>query len=235
MSSNLFQFKQFGVQQNLSAMKVGTDGVLLGAWVTPKEGSLLDIGTGTGLLSLMLAQRTDAAQIDAIDIDESAYQQALINVNESKWKERIHVHHSALQDYKPSKKYDLIFSNPPYFVNSSKTTNEAKNRARHTDDLPFDELIRLVKHFLKEEGVFALILPVNEAPSFVDKAFQRELFLTRRSAVKPNIHKKPKRVLLEFAHQHLTLKEEELTIETEKRHQYTKEYINLTQDFYLNF
>lgn len=223
------------VQQNLSAMKVGTDGVLLGAWITPREGDLLDVGTGTGLLSLMLAQRTSTAQIDAIDIDEKAYQQTLYNVSKSKWRERIHVQHVAIQDYKTTKKYDLIFSNPPYFINSSKANDESRNRARHADDLPFNELINSAKHLLTKEGVFAVILPVNEACFFIDSAYHEELFLNRRCYVKPNYSKKPKRVLLEFSNHLHSVQEEEITIETEKRHQYTKEYINLTRDFYLNF
>ncbi|MCO6501317.1 MAG: methyltransferase [Vicingus serpentipes] len=232
---NSFQFKQFAIQQDLSAMKVGTDAVLLGAWLTPKEGDLLDIGTGTGLLSLMLAQRTSTAQIDAIDVDENAYQQAMINVGNSPWKNRVHIQHQSIQLFKTEKKYDLIFSNPPYFINSSKASEEARNRARHADELPYNQLIVAVKRLLKREGIFAVVLPVNEAQLFIEEAKGRELFLNRKCSVKPNINKIPKRVLMEFSYAMLPVIEEELTIETEKRHQYTKEYINLTQDFYLNF
>ena len=233
--SDSFQFKQFTIQQGLSAMKVGTDAVLLGAWLTPKEGDLLDIGTGTGLLSLMLAQRTETAEIDAIDIDKQAYQQTLINVANSPWKNRIHVQHQSIQLFETEKQYDLIFSNPPYFINSSKASEEARHRARHADELSYDELIAAVKRLLKREGIFAVVLPVNEAQLFIDEAKRNELFLNKKCAVKPNANKPSKRVLMEFSYAMLPVIEEELTIEMEKRHQYTKEYINLTQDFYLNF
>lgn len=233
--SNLFQFKQFSIQQELSAMKVGTDGVLLGAWMTPKEGNLLDIGAGTGLLSLMMAQRTIASMIDAVEIEKQAYQQALINSKASRWEDRIVVHHSRIQDFETNKKYDLIFSNPPYFIDSYKANESTRNTARHTDKLPHHELINSVKRLLKKEGIFAVILPVQEALSLMEEAFIEGLFLARKCLVKSNVNKASKRTLMEFSQENRAVVEEELIIEAEKRHQYTKEYINLTQDFYLNF
>jgi len=118
-------------------MKVGTDGVLLGAWATVKEGNILDIGSGTGLIAILLAQRTKSALITAIDINQNAYLQTLQNVNECKWKERILVFHSSVQDFKSETKYDLIISNPPYFIDSTKAPQHERNTARHTDELSF--------------------------------------------------------------------------------------------------
>lgn len=231
--SKSFRFKQFTIQQDKCAMKVGTDGVLLGAWISPVAGNLLDIGCGTGLLSLMMAQRVEAATIDAIDIEESAYLQSIENVEQSKWEDRIHVFHTSLQQCDTSKKYDLIFSNPPYFVQSTNAPDKARHLARHTDNLPFLDLIEGVKRLMSEEGVFALILPIIEAQQFICLTKEEGLFLNRKCEVKPNFEKAPKRMLMEFSFLESNLIEEELTIETDKRHHYTKEYITLTQDFYL--
>ena len=233
--SNSFQFKQFTIQQDLCAMKVGTDGVLLGAWSTAKEGSILDIGSGTGLIAIMLAQRTKSALITAIDINQNAYLQTLQNVNECMWKDRIQVFHAAVQDFKSTIKYDLIITNPPYFINSTKAPQHERNTARHTDELSFLDLITAVKRLLKKDGLFAIILPIEEAKLFIKEAQEKELYLNRICEVKPNLDKAAKRMLLEFSFYITELKEEELTIETEKRHHYSKEYIILTQDFYLKF
>ena len=233
--SNTFQFKQFTIAQDMCAMKVGTDSVLLGAWLTPKEGSLLDIGSGTGLLSLMMVQRTQDAIIDAIDIDESAYIQTLKNIEESPWGNRITAFHSSIQSFETDKKYDLIFTNPPYFIDSSQSPNSSRNIARHNNELPFKDLLKWVKHLLKKEGIFALILPINEAEIFINEANQNGFYLSRKCSVKPNLNKPAKRILMEFTLYIQPVIEEEIIIEIEKRHQYTKEYINLTQDFYLNF
>ena len=230
-----FQFKQFTIQQDLCAMKVGTDGVLLAAWTTPKVGNILDIGSGTGLIAILLAQRTESALITAIDINQNAYLQTLQNVTNCRWKDRIQVFHSSVQDFKSRNKYDLIISNPPYFIDSTKAPQHERNTARHTDELPFIDLIETVKKHLKRDGLFAIILPTNEAKLFSDEAEKKELYLNRKCLVKPNPNKSSKRVLMEFSFNPTHIIEEKLTIETEKRHQYTKEYIILTQDYYLNF
>jgi len=232
---DLFQFKQFSIQQDLCAMKVGTDSVLLGAWLQPIEGDLLDVGCGTGLISLMIAQRTHNAVIDAIDINEQAYIQTKKNIEMSSWKNRLNAVHVAVQDFNPNKKYDLIFANPPYFIDATKAIKKDRNTARHNDNLSFNDLVKGVNRLLKEEGVFALILPVIEAEIFIEEALTQQLFLIRKCEVKPNFKKSIKRVLMEFSLKKRPVIIEELTIETEKRHHYTKEYINLTQDFYLNF
>lgn len=228
-----FQFKQFTIKQDKCAMKVGTDGVLLGSWVSPVKGNLLDIGCGTGLIALMIAQRVQDAKIDAIDINELAYFQALENVESTSWRKRVNVHHSSLQQFNQDKKYDLIFTNPPYFVQAFKAPNEARNTARHTDELSFDVLLDSVVNLLLKSGVFSLILPVKESNYFIELAVNKGLFLNRKCEVKPNYIKPVKRIMMEFSFTETQLKEESLTIETEKRHHYTKEYISLTQDFYL--
>ena len=233
--STQFQFKQFTIQQNTSAMKVGTDGVLLGAWSRIKEGNLLDIGTGTGLIVLMLAQRSTTALIDAIEIEQEAFFQAKENISNSNWSNRITAQHCSIQDYQPKKKYHTIISNPPFFINSTKAPNSKRNTARHTDSLSLNDLLIAVIRLLKSDGIFSLILPPTEAKHFIKLAEEQNLFLNRECIVKPNPAKPSKRVLMEFAFSQNEPITEELTIETETRHQYTKDYISLTQDFYLNF
>lgn len=230
-----FQFKQFSVTQANTAMKVGTDGVLLGAWCSLSNKHILDIGTGTGLIALMLTQRTRTALIDGLEIDKIASQEAQENFSNSDWSDRLTIINTAAQDYQPTKKYELIVSNPPYFIDATKAPVNKRNTARHTDNLSFTELIEAVKRLLVEDGVFALILPVNEANLFIELANEQYLFLNRKCLVKPNPNKAPKRVLMEFSFTQTPIIEEELTIETEKRHEYTKEYISLTKDFYLKF
>lgn len=231
--SSPFRFKQFTIQQDKCAMKVGTDSVLLGAWVSKAQGNLLDVGCGSGLLALMMAQRFLNVNIDAIDIDEGAYVQTIENVAASKWRDKISVSNCSLQQFSANKKYQLIFTNPPYFVSSFKASNKARNTARHTTELPFEELIYSVLNLLADDGVFALILPVVESNLFIDLAINEGLFLNRKCLIKPNKNKPVKRVMMEFSLHKNTLIEEHLTIETDKRHYYTKEYISLTKDFYL--
>lgn len=230
-----FQFKKFTIQQNNTAMKVGTDGVLLGAWSTLKEGNALDIGTGTGLIALMLAQRTKTTLIDAVEIEKSAYAQSLKNVNNSNWSSRITAYNTSIQNFNSDKKYDLIISNPPFFIDSTKASNGQRNTARHTDKLLFSDLINSVIRLLKIDGIFSLILPTSEAKQFLKLAEVEKLFLNKECIVSPNSSKPAKRVLMEFSFIQKQLITEELTIETETRHHYAKEYISLTQDFYLNF
>ncbi len=234
-TSNSFQFKQFTVQQQKTAMKVGTDGVLLGAWATIKAGNILDIGTGTGLIALMLAQRNKTALIDAIELEENAFLQAKENVKNCIWKEKISVYHCDIQLFNPKIKYDLIITNPPFFVNSTKAPNTLRNKARHTDTLSFSTLVDVVKRLLKPDGVFVLILPSLAAQQFVELAEKQYLFLTKQCSIKPNFTKPTKRMMMEFSFRKSVLIFEEIIIETEKRHNYTQEYISLTQDFYLKF
>jgi tRNA1Val (adenine37-N6)-methyltransferase len=232
--STQFQFKQFTITQDLCAMKVGTDGVLLGAWTRVIEEQILDIGSGTGLITLMLAQRTKRAQIDAIDINQNAFLQTSQNIKKSPWGNRINPIQTSLQEFDISYKYDLIISNPPFFANSTKAPQKDRNIARHTDHLPYMDLIRSVTQLLKDDGIFSVILPFETSQLFINEAEGEGLYLNRKCLVKQNPSKLPKRVLMEFSFNSNELNESELTIETEKRHHYTKEYIILTQDFYLN-
>tara|TARA_B100000809_G_scaffold3027_1_gene3368 strand:+ start:7427 stop:8128 length:702 start_codon:yes stop_codon:yes gene_type:complete len=230
-----FNFKQFSIQQNNTAMKVGTDGVLLGAWTTIREGNILDIGTGTGLIAIMLAQRSKTALVDAIEVEEEAYNQTKENIAACHWKNRISAHHLPIQNYQATTKYNLIISNPPFFLASTKAPNEERNTARHTDSLSFDDLITSVIRLLNSKGIFTLILPIKEAELFINIATTQHLFLNKKCVIKPNPTKPAKRVLMEFSFSKTDIISEELTIETATRHQYTKEYISLTQDFYLKF
>lgn len=218
-------------------MKVGTDGVLLGAWTSPGNAEyILDIGTGTGLIALMLAQKSDA-EIDAIDIDENSCSQASENIAASDWNSRIKVHHCSLQLYilSTSHKYDLIVSNPPYFIDAYKAHDTSRNLARHTDAaLSFDELILGVKALLKEDGRFCVILPVKEGSYFKSKAAIAGLYANRITHVKTRSDKQEKRVIMEFAFNKDILIENELIIHDEEL-KFTEHYKNLTRDFYPSF
>ncbi len=233
--STQFQFKHFAIKQNLCAMKVGTDGVLLGAWTDTPNGNVLDIGCGSGLISLMIAQRNANTVIDAIDIDKNAFLQTTENINHSAWKDRITPHLTSLQNFKSNKKYQLISSNPPFFVNATKSANNSKNIARHTDQLSFNDLLYHVSKLLEHDGIFSVVLPITEEVEFCEIASTYQLFLSRICYVKPNLDKEPKRILMEFSLINTPLNTEYLTIETNQRHVYTPTYQNLTKEFYLEF
>ncbi|PKP39542.1 MAG: tRNA (adenine-N(6)-)-methyltransferase [Bacteroidetes bacterium HGW-Bacteroidetes-15] len=182
----------------------------------------------------MLAQRIQNTTIDAIDIEENAFLEAQLNVKNSCFKNKINIQQSSFQHFFPSKKYDVIISNPPFFANSYKSIYNERTTARHTNQLTFDDLIDNTLRLLKFDGTFALILPCNEAAIFIEKATKKELYLTRKCSVKPNLEKPTKRLLLEFSKQSKNhIIEENLVIETNKRHCYTDEYIKLTEAFYL--
>ncbi len=237
MSSQEFVFKQFTILQDKCAMKVGTDAVLLGSWVTTSSAkTILDIGTGTGIIALMLAQKSNAV-VDAIDIDNNAYLQAIQNISNCKWKNRINVHHTSIQQFSTScdHKYDLIVSNPPYFVDSSKAIEESRTNARHTDQLPFDDLLNGVLNLLDTDGKFYVILPTKESQGFREMAEKQNLFLTKLTRVITRTDKPEKRLLMKFEFIKKEVEEDSIVIENEGRHCYTDEYIELTKDYYLGF
>ncbi len=238
MPGTSFAFKQFIIKQDKCAMKVGTDAVLLGAWIIPNGSKqILDIGTGTGVVALMLAQKTHAT-IDAIDIDENAFEQATQNVSESKFVSQISVIHSSLQTYSKStdKKYNLIVTNPPYFEQSLKSSDEQRSFARHADVLPFEELIDGVIKLLDIKGKFCLILPTLEAEKFRVLAQKKGLFLSKLLRVKSKINKDTdKRHLMQFEFTPTEFSEKTIAIELDERHQYSDEYKELTKDYYINF
>ena len=238
MPNDYFQFKQFTVYQNNVAMKVGTDGVLLGAWSDIGNAMrILDIGTGTGLLALMVAQRNQQAIIDAVEIDVDAYKQAEININTSPWGGRIHIYNQSFQEFSANcaLQYDIIISNPPYFNNSFKSPKHQRSIARHSDDLPYADLIRGTKKLLKSDGKLTIILPVKEGEIFIKLALDNQLYCSKKLNVKPDDSKPIIRLLLEFIPHTTTTVEHTICIETNGRHNYSEEYKTLTKDFYLKF
>jgi len=237
MPNQTFVFKQFKINQDQCAMKVGTDAVLLGSWVNISHAkTILDIGTGTGIIALMLAQRS-AARIDAIDIDSNAFIQATENVNNSIWKDRINVYQTSLQEFaiKNDHKYDLIVSNPPYFIDSSKALEESRTNARHTDQLSFEALLDGVLKLLNPTGKFYVILPTKESELFRAKAEEYKLYLTKLTRIITRADKPEKRLLMRFEFTHRAFSEDSITIEADERHSYTEEYKELTKDYYLGF
>lgn len=217
-------------------MKIGTDAVLLGAWTSIKNNpfSILDIGTGTGILSLMLAQRSSAETIDAIEIDDEAYEQCVNNFEESPWGDRLFCYHASLEEFieEMEEQYDLIICNPPFYSEDYKTENSSRDLARFQDAMPFDHLIESISKLLSEEGMFSVIIPFKEEENFMALASKYNLFPNRILHVKGNPSSEIKRSLMEFSFRENDTEISELIIETE-RHQYTEDYINLTKDFYL--
>jgi tRNA1Val (adenine37-N6)-methyltransferase len=235
MSDSVFHFKQFLIHQDKCAMKVGTDAVLLGSWVnTLDSNSILDIGTGTGLIAIMLAQKSHVG-IEAIDMDENACEQARENISLCPWYDRIKVFHASLQDFKTyaGKKYALIVSNPPYFVDASKAPEAARNKARHTDNLSFKDLIEGVKELLDPEGRFCMILPNKEGADFMELASLSGLHCTELVKIKTKIDKQEKRWLMQFEFNTKSMKCTELILQVDDS-AYSQEYIELTKDYYLN-
>lgn len=229
---SVFKFKKFSIVQSKSAMKVGTDGVLLGSWVNCLNAKkILDIGTGTGLISLMIAQRNNECNITAVEIDKETSEEANININNSKWRDRISIINISINNFITSDKFDFIVSNPPYFP-----ANFSKNKraiARHTNLLSFQDLIRTTVKLLSSKGIFAVILPKIAEAIFCKTANANKLFLIRICQVKGQKNSDIKRVLLEFSFEKSSLDSDSLVIE-ESRHIYTNQYIDLCQDFYLN-
>jgi len=238
MQNSSFRFKQFTVFQDKCAMKVGTDGILLGSWANISDNSqILDIGTGTGLLALMLAQRSQSSNtfIEAVEIDDEAYKQAKENIQNSPWRDRIDIYHARIQDFAIacSKQYDLIISNPPFFENASKSSQKSRNLARHSDSLSQIDILQLTEQLLKPNGRLAVIYPTDLANNFLDKAKDFNLFCDRQVFVKPTPQSDVKRILLELSPTEYPSQKTMLTIE-EKKHIYTQDYIALVKDFYLN-
>lgn len=235
MPNTVFAFKQFIVKQDRSPMKISTDSVLVGAWPeVDKAKTILDIGTGTGIISLMLAQRSDAF-IDAIDIDADACMQAIENFSASKWNNRLRVTAASVQDYDPGYKYDVIVSNPPYFPLPSTFKATRAAVARYTQKLSFDELADSVLRLLTPRGAFYVIFPVHEGAYFTNEAEQKGLFLTDYIWIKTTANKKfPKRIMMKFERSARTVDSDRvITIQDEDG--FSSEYKALTRQYYLKF
>ena len=250
-----FRFKQFEIQQDRCAMKVGTDGVLLGAWA--EGGSrILDIGAGTGLISLMMAQRFPEARVVGIDIDADACQQARENVDASPFADRVVMECCALQELGVRSEelgvrseelgvrseelgvasgmlFDAIVSNPPFFVKSMKNPDSKRSLARHTDSLPFPVLMKGVKRWLSDDGVFSAIVPAEVVEQFVSEAYCSGLLLARKCGVKTVERKQPKRYLLAFRKRRLAALEEEIKTMTDSQGNRSSWYVKITEEFYL--
>ncbi len=234
--ADVFSFRQFTVHQALCGMKVGTDGVLLGAWARGGK-RVLDIGTGTGLIAMMLAQRCPSAVVTAIDIEPDACLQARMNVDASLFKGRIKVEHVSVQQfaraYDDVEKFDCIVSNPPFFINSLKSRGDKRTMARHTDCLSFAELFRSVHSLLAPMGEFSAIIPTECLEDFVSESYIQGFFMSRKCLVKTIEGKPAKRCLIAFnKHNEAVIEENEecmMTREGEK----TAWYRGLTDSFYL--
>jgi tRNA1Val (adenine37-N6)-methyltransferase len=217
-------------------MKIGTDGVLLGAWtnVDFEPQSILDIGTGTGVISLMLAQRSNAPIIDALEIDENAYEQCVDNFEASPWGDRLYCYHAGWDEFvdEMDAVYDLIISNPPFYSEKVASGDSARDLARQNDTLPFTELVEGVSKLLSDRGAFSVIIPYKETKEFIALANTLGLYVRRICSVRGHSDAPLKRSLIEFSRTKADAKVETLTIEKE-RHEYTEAYVALTKDFYL--
>lgn len=231
-----FKFKQFTVNQDQCAMKIGTDGVLLGAWTSVEHNpfSVLDIGAGTGVLSLMLAQRCNAGQIEAIEIDDDAFEQCAENFENSPWNDRLFCFHASLLEYIEAvdDKFDLIICNPPFYSEDYKTNNKSRDLARFSDAMPLKHIIFAIAHLLADDGKFSIVVPYKEEKTFINEADNIGLYPNRILRVRGNEKSEIKRSLIEFTFEETKANISELVIEN-GRHNYTQDYIDLTKDFYL--
>jgi tRNA1Val (adenine37-N6)-methyltransferase len=235
--NSIFHFKQFSIEDSKSAMKVGTDAVLLGAWVNLKGVKrILDVGTGCGIIALMLAQRTDEkvnnVHIEGIDADEQSAKQAEENLLETRWCNRVLMHHYPLQTFRSEFKYDLIISNPPYFINSQLPPKAHRAKARHTDSLSYKELLHHSVRLLKTKGRLAVILPYEEGKLFLALAKEVGLHLHRQLSFYSRKEKPQERWLFEFSFNLSPTKNEQLILHGEGE-SWSEEYKELTKEFYL--
>jgi tRNA1Val (adenine37-N6)-methyltransferase len=231
-----FSFKQFEVYQSRSAMKVGTDAVLLGAWVDLSQtGYMLDVGTGTGVIALICAQRNNTAIIEAIEIDEGSAEDARYNFEHSPWNDRLKMHEGDFLKIVSGEKFDLIISNPPYFTSSLRASNPSRNAARHDDSLPAESFLPIVLKLLRPEGRLALILPTSELERWVNEASRNKLFPIRVCHVFTLAHKDPARVMIEFSPGFSGEPRMESLLIEKSPGEITEAYKQLIKDFYLKW
>lgn len=232
MSNDIFRFKQFSVRHDRCAMKVGTDGVLLGAWGSVEGKRILDIGTGTGLIALMAAQRNPEADVLGIDIDESAVAQAIENVAESPFSRQIECVLQDVLTFESEAPFDAILCNPPFFTEDTLPDNRSRALARNNKCLPFPQLIRKVAVLLAENGSFSLIVPSGLAQEIVGLCMENGLHLVRRCQVHTTARKPPRRTLLEFSRQNRSCEMQTLCLVADDGTR-SQQYQELTKDFYL--
>ncbi|MBC8045242.1 MAG: methyltransferase [Fimbriimonadaceae bacterium] len=248
MKDGTFYFKQFSVKHHESGMKVGTDAILLGAWTSleikgkNKYTNILDIGTGTGVLALMLAQRAKSCLVDAIDLDAFAYEECLLNVRNSGFKnnelvQSVQCFHSSLQEWIRycNKKYDILICNPPFYYKGFPVADEKRNKARAAENLLPENLITAAKKLLYNDGILSVIYPVREGERFLQMCIETNLYCKRKTTVYPKENKPAKRILLEITSTQSETKTDTIIIEHEGQHNYTEQYKNLTKEFYLHF
>jgi len=232
-----FYFKQFKVEDGRSTMKVGTDAVLLGSVAdVTKVANILEIGTGCGVIALILAQRSHS-RIDAIAIDEESVKQAKENVMNSPWTDLINIIHSSLQEFIPQskEKYDLIISNPPYFSRSLKSDDRKRNLSRHTDSLSFDELIFRASILMTTSASLWVILPVKESKEFMEIAGKSGLFIHFTIKITPKTGKAYHRIILQLKKLKAEKVEEKTLIIRNSDDSYSREYMDLTKEYYVDF
>ncbi len=237
MSNNYFRFKQFTVYQNKAAMKVGVDAVTLGAYADlTKARSIIDIGTGTGLLSLMAAQKSDA-KITAIEIDKNSVEQAAENFQQSPWTKRISLMHISFQDFAKQSKtlFDAAICNPPYFNNSYQSPDKNRNKARQDVLLPLPDLFEGLKRVLKKEGCFYMIYPYLQKDNLLAISQYYQFYPFKILEIKPYENKKANRIIFGFSSNKKNIEKQVLIVRDLETQQYSRQYKDLTKDFYLNF
>lgn len=238
MANSYFQFKQFIIHQDQCAMKVGTDGVLLGSWVDiPENGKVLDVGCGTGILSLMIAQRSKNTIIEGIEIDPSAANQALENKNISKWSNQITIESANFFEWskKGTNKYDLIICNPPFYNEGPKSSSISRDKARSNTMFKLSDFITTSKKIITHIGSIAIIIPFNQQADLNTYSLENSLYLKRICYLYPTPSKPCHRIMVQLSTIKSTIKEEHIIIESNGRHQYSEEYKNLTKEFYTAF
>ena len=236
MPGPVFHFKQFRVRQDRCALKVGTDGLLLGGW-TDWSGveRVLDIGTGTGVLALIAAQRAPAAQVDAVEVDPESAAQAAENVAASPWPDRVRVHAMDVRRLRSAEPFDVVVCNPPYYAGEAASPDERRNLARHHAGLTFAELLEVAGRVLAPEGRFSVVLPLGREAEFLGLAAEHDLHPHRRCSIRYVPHRPPKRVLLELRRRHGPVQEQEITVEGDGPEGYDPAYQSLLSDLMTKF
>ncbi|MCB9303929.1 MAG: methyltransferase [Lewinellaceae bacterium] len=232
-----FFFKQFTIHQDKCSMKVGTDGVMLGAWAdTDGVERALDIGAGSGLIAIMLGQRSAHIMVDAVEIDEPSYEQARENMAQAPWSSRLRAFHTSIQDFsrEAAHQYQLIVSNPPFFSGGTFSDDHNRANVRHAIKLPHGDLLSAVRSLLSPEGKFCLVLPYIEGLRFQELAESYHLHCTRMTEVYPKQGKPVERLLMQFERQGKSLEKDSLVIQKEQNNDWTAQYIKMTGAFYLN-